>query len=256
MADPRPYVLAETNYKYVKGQEFELVILPWGATEAHNYHMPYATDNILGENVAIESARIAFEKGAKVMVLPTIPFGVNTGQSDIEFCINMHPSTQLSVLRDVVQTLDQQGVPKLVILNAHGGNHFKQMIRELYTDYPEVFICCVDWWKVGPADEIFDAPGDHAGELETSVVMHLNPEWVLPLEMAGDGAARDFSVKGLREGWTYTQRKWSEVTKDTGVGDPRNSTADKGEKFFEEATRQVGDFLYELAQTPNSKLYS
>ena len=90
----RPYVLNETTWKTVKHTEYEVVILPWGATEAHNYHLPYGTDTMECEYVAVESARLAWEQGARVVVLPTIPFGVNTGQLDIRLDINMNPSTQ------------------------------------------------------------------------------------------------------------------------------------------------------------------
>ena len=65
----RPYVLAENNWKDIKDTRFNVAILPWGATEAHNYHLPYATDNILAENASIESAKIAWESGSKVIVL-------------------------------------------------------------------------------------------------------------------------------------------------------------------------------------------
>ena len=64
----RPYVLSETNWKAVKGQEYDLAILPWGATEAHNYHLPFGTDNIETESIAIESARLAWEQKARVIV--------------------------------------------------------------------------------------------------------------------------------------------------------------------------------------------
>ena len=90
----RPYILAETNWETLKDANFELAILPWGATEAHNYHLPYATDNIQADHLAAESAKRAHEKGGKVIVLPTIPFGVNTGQYDIYLDINLNPSTQ------------------------------------------------------------------------------------------------------------------------------------------------------------------
>ncbi|MFZ0491175.1 MAG: creatininase family protein, partial [Salegentibacter sp.] len=178
----RPYVLAETNWKNVKEENYSLAILPWGATEAHNFHLPYATDNILAEEVAVEAAGKAWEKGARPVVLPTIPFGVNTGQMDVKLCMNMNPSTQYAVLKDLVQVLDRHHIEKLVILNAHGGNNFKQMIRELSLEFPEVFICAVNWWQVTNAKPYFDEPGDHAGELETAAVMHLRPELVLPLE--------------------------------------------------------------------------
>src|SRR6478735_221267 len=128
---PRPYILSETNWKAVRDTTFDVAILPWGATEAHNYHLPYATDVIECDWVAAESARMAWERGARVVVLPTVPFGVNTGQLDIKLCLNMNPSTQAALLRDLASALEGQGISKLVILNGHGGNDFRPMIREL-----------------------------------------------------------------------------------------------------------------------------
>jgi len=66
---PRPYVLAETNWKAVKSTPFEVAILPWGATEPHNFHLPYGTDNYETSALAERSAEIAWKKGAKVVVL-------------------------------------------------------------------------------------------------------------------------------------------------------------------------------------------
>ena len=96
----RPYILAKSNWEYLKKTKFDLAVLPWGATEAHNYHLPYSTDVIEADFLAAESARIAWEKGAKLIVLPTIPFGVNTGQPDIYLDINLNPSTQFAILKD------------------------------------------------------------------------------------------------------------------------------------------------------------
>ena len=42
----RPYILAETNWKNIQGSSFDVAVLPWSATEAHNYHLPYATDTL------------------------------------------------------------------------------------------------------------------------------------------------------------------------------------------------------------------
>ncbi len=251
----RPYVLAETNWKAIQSENFELAVLPWGATEAHNYHLPYATDNILAENVAIEAAKKAWKNNAKVIVLPTIPFGVNTGQMDISFCMNMNPSTQYLVLKDIVQVLDAHNIEKLVILNAHGGNHFKQFIRELSIEYPKVFICAINWWQATKSEKYFTEPGDHAGELETSVVMYLNPELVLPLTEAGDAKAKKFKIQALNESWTTAQREWTKVTKDTGVGNPKNSTSEKGKLFFDKTTSIIGEFLEELAHQDTKNRY-
>ena len=101
----RPFILDELTWKTVRDTRYEVAVLPWGATEAHNYHLPYTTDNIQAEAVAARAAERAWERGAKVVVLPTVPFGVNTGQLDIPLCINMNPSTQWLVLRDVAMSM-------------------------------------------------------------------------------------------------------------------------------------------------------
>src|SRR5882724_2099730 len=106
----RPYVLAETTWKTVREAGYEVAVLPWGATEAHNFHLPYATDTIQCDAVAAEAARLAWQAGARVMVLPTVPFGVQTGQLDIPFCLNVNPSTQAAILSDLAHCLDGQGV--------------------------------------------------------------------------------------------------------------------------------------------------
>jgi creatinine amidohydrolase len=251
----RPYILAENTWKTVKETQYELAILPWGACEAHNYHLPYGTDIIEAEQVAAESARIAWEKGAKVTVLPAIPFGVNTGQFDVLLDMNMNPSTQLAVLRDVVEVLNRQGVYKLVILNSHGGNDFRTMIRELGLKFPNMFLSACNWYQSVDQKNFFENKDDHAGEMETSVMMHLTPHLVRPLSEAGDGAAKKFKFSAIREGWAWAERKWMQVTKDTGVGDPRKASAEKGGAFFKAVTEKVGQYFYEVAKADRNNLY-
>lgn len=250
----RPYVLAENNWSVIKDSHFDLAVLPWGATEAHNYHLPYATDILEAEAISAESARIAWERGAKVIVLPTIPFGVNTGQADIKLDINMNPSTQFMVLRDIVEVLNRQGILKLVILNSHGGNDFKPMIRELGLKFPKMFICSCDWFRALDQRQFFENKDDHAGEMETSLLLHLKPEWV-EFDKAGDGVAKKFKFEAMQEGWAWAERKWSRVTKDTGVGNPKKASAQKGQKYFFAVTEKVGNFLFDLANSNPENLY-
>jgi creatinine amidohydrolase len=245
-AKPRPWVIAETTWKTVKATRYDVAVLPWGATEAHNYHLPYATDNIQSESVAAEAARLAWDAGTRVAVLPCVPFGVNTGQIDIPLCLNLNPSTQALLLADIVHSLEVQGFTKLVIVNGHGGNDFKQMIRELQPK-TSLFLSTVNWYKIVDPASYFDDLGDHAGELETSVMLHIAAPLVAPLCEAGDGAEKKSSLSAIREGWAWAPRRWTKVSADTGIGDPRASSAAKGEKYFEAVTIKLAAYFIELA---------
>lgn len=251
----RPYILAETNWNTLKDAKFDLAILPWGATEAHNYHLPYATDNIEADEFAAESARIAWEKGAKPIVLPCIPFGVNTGQSDIYLDINLNPSTQKAILSDILTVLNRQGIYKLLIFNSHGGNDFKPLVRELGLEFPKMFISFSNWFQSMDKSKYFEEVGDHADEMETSLVLYLRPELVLPKEKWGNGSSKKHKIKAFSEGWVWSERKWSQISEDTGVGNPHNSTKEKGALFFKDATEKIGNFLVELCNADVQDLY-
>jgi len=251
---PHSALLAEATWATIRDASYEVAVLPWGATEAHNLHLPYGTDTLQSERVAAEAARLASEAGARVIVLPAVPFGVNTGQLDVKLCLNMNPSTQALVLSDLADSVVRAGVRKLVILNGHGGNDFRQMIRELQPS-TSIFLCAINWYSCLDPAPFFATPGDHAGELETSMLLHLAPGLVRPLDEAGPGRARRFRVRGLREGWVWAPREWTRVTDDTGVGDPRDATALKGQRFFSAVTERIAGFLVELANTDPRDLY-
>ena len=252
----RPYILSETNWKHLKDDRFDLAILPWGATEAHNWHLPYGTDIIEASEIAAESARKAWESGSKAVVLPTIPYGVNTGQSDIYLDMNLNPSTQLIILRDIITTLNRQGLYKLLIVNSHGGNDFKPMMRELGLEFPTMLLCLTNWFIDKDKSHFFDEPGDHAGEMETSLILHPRPDLVLPREFWGNGSERKHKIQAFQNGLAWTERKWSQISSDTGVGNPVQATADKGHKYFDHITDQISDLIIDLCKSDPRNLYS
>lgn len=251
---PRPWVLAESTWREVGARPVEVVVLPWGATEPHNYHLPYGTDTALAVHVAEESARRAWARGGRPVVLPAVPFGVQTTQLDLRLCLNVNPSTQLALLGDLAAALAGQGVRKLVLLNAHGGNDFRPLVREL-AGRTKLFVCVVDSWRVVPAAGYFDEPGDHAGELETSLMLHAAPALVRPLGGAGPGRERRPTIRALRERWAWAPRPWTRITDDTGVGDPRAATAEKGARFVDATCAAIADFLVELEAAELDALY-
>jgi creatinine amidohydrolase len=247
-------ILARRTWAQLQGHHVETAVLPWGATEAHNTHLPYATDTIQCDAIGARAVAVAGDRGARVMLLPTVPFGVQTGQLDIPFCLNLNPSTQALVLRDLVRSLEPHGVRKFVVLNGHGGNDFKQTIRELQPATP-ILLLQVNWYQVLDARRYFDDPGDHAGELETSVMLEVAPELVGALGSAGPGTARLPAVAGMRAGWAWAPRRWTQVTDDTGVGNPALATRDKGARYLTALTETLAAFLVELDALDPSHAY-
>ncbi len=254
-SDRNPVLLSAMHWKEVKDREFDLVVLPWGATEPHNLHLPFGTDIIESEVIAERSARYAADRGTRIAVLPTIPYGVNTGQMDLRLTISVNPSTQLSILRDIVESLSGQGIRRLVILNSHGGNDFRPAIRELKPRFPRMFLGLINWYQMLDQRRYFTARDDHAGEMETSILLAVAPSLVLPLNEAGEGTERPFRLKALRERWLWTPRAWSRATEDTGVGNPKNARAENGERFLADLTAAIGDAFVELAAADPEELY-
>ena len=252
----KPYILEQTNWKQVKNEKYEVAVLPWGATEPHNYHMPYGTDSLETARIAADAAEKAWKKGAKVMVLPVIPLGVqNMGQIELPFCLHTKPSTQKIILEDILSALNVQGIKKFVLMNGHGGNDFKPLVRELQPKFPELFISLVEWFKMLDLSEYFEDEGDHAGEMETSVIQYYFPEFILPLDEAGEGKAKKFKLEGLNTKTAWAPRRWDKVSEDTGIGNPKAATPEKGKKFLDDVTTKIGDYFVELAKCDLGDLY-
>lgn len=242
--------LSVSCYGKTKDVKYDIVILPWGATEPHNYHLPYMTDCILAHDIAVESAEKAWNNGIHCMVLPPVFLGSqNPGQRELPFCIHGRYETQKAILMDIIYSLQIQGINKLLIVNGHGGNSFKNMIRDLNIEYPDFMIATSEWYKVLPAKDFFEEPGDHADELETSVMMYYHPELV-NITDAGEGKSKSFSLSSLREGIAWIPRDWSKISVDTGVGNPRKATPEKGRRFAAAVSDKYAILLKELVEYP------
>ncbi len=239
--------LSTATYGEVRTQDYDIALLPWGATEPHNYHLPYLTDAILSHDIAVDAARKALELyGVRAMVLPPMPLGAqNPGQRELKFCIHYRYDTQRAVLTDIASSLDHQGLRRLLIINGHGGNVFKNMIRDLAIDLPDMLIATGEWFKGAPAKDYFDHPGDHADELETSVMMHYHPDYV-DLSTAGHGGDGGFRSEVLSRGVAWLPRDWSRISPDTGVGDPSLATAEKGARFADACSSAFAQVIADL----------
>jgi Uncharacterized protein, putative amidase len=108
----QPVILEQAHWRDIKDLKVEVAVLPWGATEPHNYHLPFGTDTFQSTHIATQSAQEANKQGGSVIVLPSVPFGVNTGQVDLQLCLNIMPSTQLILLSDLADNLIRAGIKK------------------------------------------------------------------------------------------------------------------------------------------------
>jgi len=245
----RSHVLHEATLPQLKKLSPNIAVLPWGAEEAHNYHLPHGTDVVAATAFAESAVARANAGGARCLVLPAVPFGNDNLQLSQVATITMRTSTQYAVLYDVADSLARQGIDRLVIFNFHGGNDFKQLIRDVMLNLP-IFIVQINLYAVAPESKkvLAVADGDHADEMETSLLLHLRPEWVAPLETAGDGKATSSKMPALSgTAGVWYPRDWASLSKDTGVGNPKAATAQKGQHIFEAIVEKVVPILVELS---------
>lgn len=105
-----------------KIEKYDMAILPWGATEPHNGHLPYCTDVLASQAIALDVAAAVKERGLEVMVLPGVPFGSqNPGQRELPFCIHTSQATQAAILHDIVCSLEHQGIKGCLSSTAMAG---------------------------------------------------------------------------------------------------------------------------------------
>lgn len=249
-ADRNLFDFTKAVWGDVKENEYHVAILPWGAIEPHNYHLPYLTDCYLSQEIALDCADKAFERGIKCAVLPPVYFGSqNPGQWNKPFCIHARAETQKAILQDVVTSLHVQGIRKLVVLNGHGGNTFKPFVRDLAMAFPDFTIVEVDWWSIVPTAGYFEEfPDEHAGEQETSVLLHYRPDLV-QMDKAGDGALMPPKIAAIGKKIGWMPRNWDEVSADTGIGNPKKSTAEKGKKYADAVVLKIVELLSDMKQS-------
>jgi creatinine amidohydrolase len=251
----RPWNLAEVNYGYVKEHSYEVAVLPLGATEPHNLHLPYGTDLFEGQIVGERICEAAHAQGAKVILLPTLPYGTETNQMAFPLAMNLNPSTLAAVVSDLVRSLEHHGIRKVVLLNSHGGNELKPVLRELYGQTKlHLFLC--NWYQVmlDVYDEIFDARDDHAGEMETSFALAWFPELVARRDdgtLAADaGSTASTRFEAVNRGWVSITRPWHLLTTNSGSGNPHAALADKALRMMDVVVERLGRFLVELSAAP------
>ena len=252
-----PWKLAETNYGVVRQQEYQVAVLPLGATEPHNLHLPYGMDTFEGDLVGEKICEAAWQRGAKVILLPTIPYGTQTNQPEFPFAMNLNPSTLGAVITDLVESLVRHG-----ILQDRAPEQPRRQRSEVgccascTAGRPaKLFLC--NWYQVfqDVYHEIFQEPDDHAGEMETSLALAYWPELVARNAdgtlTADEGRKAQTRFEAVNRGWVSITRPWHLLTTNAGAGNPHAATADKGRRLMDVLVERLADVPGRALRAPN-----
>jgi len=242
--------LEDLTQPEVRARDVRVLILPIGSTEPHANHLGYGNDAWTAGALAARAAARANQQGARVLVLPTMPYGVNTNLVAIPYAQSIRPATMMQFVKDVVDTAEKQGIRKLVILNTHGGNKttLGAVLRELFVTNPRVFVALIEGAETysDQLSGIIENAGEHSSESETSVSLALFPETVR-MDRAAAPRNPDFRLKSLRASYITLVRPWKYVSDTTGHGDPTKATAEKGRKLVEVFVDRISALLKELS---------
>lgn len=248
----RPYILSETNYGYTKDNPYEVAVLPLGATEPHNLHLPYGTDVFEGTIIGEKICEAAHQRGAKVVLLPTIPYGTETNMHRFPLAMNVDPTTLFRFITDIVHSCLNSGVRKIVLLNSHGGNDMKPLLRELADKIDgRLFLC--NWYTCLKDEyhQIYEHDDDHAGEMETSFILAFYPHLVATTpdgKLAADnGATAQTRFEAINRGWVSITRPWHLLTTNSGSGYPHAASPEKTHRMLEILVERLATFLVELS---------
>ncbi|QOC89676.1 creatininase family protein [Micromonospora craniellae] len=212
----------------------DVAVLPVGSFEQHGDHLPLMTDTIVACAIA-QAAATAYE----LLLLPPVTISCSQEHAGWPGSVSIRSSTLTRIITDVAESLSRAGVDRLVVVNGHGGNYvLSNVVQEANVAgrrmalYPRR----QDWETARQHAGLSSTSHDdmHAGEIETSLLLHLCPELVRPGYQTADHLADrpDLLVLGMR-GYT-----------DTGViGKPSAATAGKGKAVLESLTRSFAASL-------------
>ncbi|GLB60521.1 creatininase family protein [Cytobacillus sp. NCCP-133] len=253
------YDLTKMTWKEVEEslQTVEFAIIPVGAHEQHGPHMAESCDAVLAEKMALKLGERLFPYA---IVTPVVNMGVSEHHSHFPGTISLQPSTLIAVLKDMVSSLKQHGIKKILILNSHGGNQStlnlaamtitKELKVEVY--YAKTTASAKESIGKFVKSPLFG----HSCEREVSEALYLAPELVrIELLEKGD-IQEEGRWKRLRPGKAVQGFYfYEEMTGNGCIGDGRQGSREIGEQIVEEALSNLAEELSELLDLKTKLLY-
>jgi creatinine amidohydrolase len=243
------------RFEHLKWRELadtssNVYLVPLGSLEQHGPHLPLGTDSCI---VGAIANRIEQKAPTETVLLPTLWLGHSPHHKHFG-CASVDMRPYMDMIGDLCRSLISSGARRILLLNGHGGNEVpvKAALREVKDESPpDIYIAFASYWNL--ADERFrsirDSPAGgmgHACEMETSIMMALQPENVDTNAIAADGLKSE--SKWLQHDMLARQpyflvNDFREVTSNGVFGMPQYATPEKGAAFLEAATDAVLDFI-------------
>jgi creatinine amidohydrolase len=238
-------------------EKTRVALIPVGSTEQHGPHLPTKTDAFIAEQLCRKVSESAPEIS---FFMPSVNYGYNEHHLDFPATIDIDYETMIRLVIDIGKSLGHHGFEKLVIVNGHGSNVAPMEIaaRRITIETKHSLCASLDYLAIAP--EVFDlleGEDAHAGEVETSLMLYLDPESV---DMSK--ATRDWDFErsqfinygvepggksfGNAGGKVQFMDWWSRMSRTGTMGDPTKSTTEKGQKIFETCSDKLLSFVREF----------
>lgn len=243
-------ILEELTIAEVRALAPNVAVIPIGSTEPHGPGLPYGTDSFRAEGVVYRAVPRANDRGGRVLALPTQRISLNNNFRRFPFACRMSVPTFMALLEDLVDFLAADGIERVVIVNAHGGNPevIEATLRHLARrDGPFVCLLGAGQCSAKTTAGVVQHPSIHAGESETAQVMYLRPELVDESQLS-DPAPQPPDFAPLTDTGAYYVRPWHRLMPESRAGEARTATAESGATLIETEADALADFLVALSQ--------
>jgi creatinine amidohydrolase len=241
---------AYLNWKQVDAlsRERTLLVLPTAAIEQHGLHLPLATDALLN-SLLLGHALNKLPPQLPVYALPCVPYGKSNEHLGFPGTLSLSATTFMAVVHDLGASLSRAGFERLVLYNTHGGNSalVDVMARDLRADFGlRTFTLHgsggVDFAGLSPQEKAY---GFHAGEVETALLLSAMPELVDSSAYTVNYIANVANHELLLPENAPATFAWltRDVAESGVMGDPRGATAEKGERWLEQAATRLASVL-------------
>ncbi|MEU6552201.1 creatininase family protein [Streptomyces sp. NPDC046915] len=223
------------------GVSAQVAVLPVGSFEQHGPYLPLATDTLVACAIAREIAA-----AHPVHLLPPVTVACSHEHAAWPGTVSISSVTLHAVVRDIAASLRRSGVDALVVVNGHGGNYvLGNVVQEASArgERMALFPAAEDWEEARERSGVLTSllTDMHAGEIETSILLHAHPEYVRP----GYESA-DFTADDRRHLLTVGM---SAYTESGVIGRPSLGSAEKGKELLASLAESFGAYL-ELLTSP------